>query len=288
MKTMPDSSVSVTAAWLIFSGSISASISCWSRIGRAWLTVIRRVCVCLGMIFSNMLWRSISICSKLPAPRIETGAIDRPGNRDLDLAVLELAGQQPALHLLARPLAALGGLVGLVRVGLAASSWAGARARAGRAAAARPAALACSSTVSRSALRTSRIAASTRSRIRPSTSRPYVADLGVLGGLGLHERCAHEHGQPAGDLGLAHAGRADQHDVLGRDLRREVVGQLPPPPPIAQGDRHGPLGVGLADDVAVQLGDDLPGGQLGLVLRHGNSSTLGLPSLKHAYENRRS
>ena len=31
------------------------------------------------MIFSNMPWRSISICSMLPAPRIETGAIDRPG-----------------------------------------------------------------------------------------------------------------------------------------------------------------------------------------------------------------
>ena len=186
------------------------------------------VCDCLGMIFSNMLWRSISICSKLPAPRIETGAIDRPGNRDLDLAVLELAGQQPGLHLLARPLAALGGLVSLGRVGLAASSWAGARARAGRAAAARPAASPVPRRVSRSALRTSTIAASTRSRIRPSTSRPYVADLGVLGGLGLHERRADQHGQPAGDLGLAHAGRADQHDVLGRDLlardRRRAAG----------------------------------------------------------------
>ena len=109
-----------------------------------------------------------------------------------------------------------------------------------------------------------------------------VADLGVLGGLRLHKRCAHEYGQPAGDFCLAHPGRANQHDVLGRDLGAEIVRQLPPSPPIAQGNRHGPLGVGLADDVAVQLGDDLPGGQLGLVLRHGNSSTLGLPSLKHA------
>ena len=54
MKTMPDSSVRFTAAWLIFSGSIRPSISCWSKIGRAWLTVSRRVCDCLGMIFSNM------------------------------------------------------------------------------------------------------------------------------------------------------------------------------------------------------------------------------------------
>ena len=32
-KTMPDSSASATAAWLTFSGSIRASVSCASRIG---------------------------------------------------------------------------------------------------------------------------------------------------------------------------------------------------------------------------------------------------------------
>ena len=103
-----------------------------------------------------------------------------------------------------------------------------------------------------------------------------VADLGVLGGLDLDERGADQHGQPAGDLGLADAGRADQHDVLGRDLLAQLFGELPPPPAIAQGDRHGPLGLGLADDVAVQLGDDLAGGQLafGLVFWHGSSSTV--------------
>ena len=94
----------------------------------------------------------------------------------------------------------------------------------------------------------------------------------------LTNGCADEHGQAAGDLGLAHAGRADEHDVLGRDLGPQIIGQLPAPPAVAQGDGHGPLGVGLADDVAVQLGDDLPGRQLalGLVLWHGNSSTVKL------------
>ena len=105
-----------------------------------------------------------------------------------------------------------------------------------------------------------------------------VADLGVLGGLGLHERGAHEHRQPAGDLGLADAGRADQHDVLGRDLLAQVVGELPAPPAVAQRDRDGPLGVGLAHDVAVQLGHGLPRGQLtfalGLTVWHGSSSTV--------------
>ena len=196
-----------------------------------------------------------------------------PGDRDLDLAVFELAGQQPVLHLLARPLAPLGGLVSLVRVGLAPVRGLGR----GQEQVEQPLldpqprlfldgfALGgshqqdrCLDQVADQALDVAAI----------------VADLGVLGGLGLHKRCADEYGQPAGDLCLAHPGRADQHDVLGRDLGAEIVRQLPPSPAIAQGNRHGPLGVGLADDVAVQLGDDLPGGQLGLVLRHGNSSTV--------------
>ena len=86
-----------------------------------------------------------------------------------------------------------------------------------------------------------------------------VADLGVLRRFDLDERRAGQLRQPAGDLGLADAGRADHQDVLGRDLAAHLVRQLLPPPAIAHGDRHGPLGVGLADDVAIELGDDLRG-----------------------------
>ncbi len=70
---------------------------------------------------------------------------------------------------------------------------------------------------------------------------------------------------------------------LGVTWRRRSSGSCLPPPPIAQGNRHGPLGVGLADDVAVQLGDDLAGGQLGLGFRHGNTSTGSFLSPKHEY-----
>ena len=94
-----------------------------------------------------------------------------------------------------------------------------------------------------------------------------VADLGVLGGLDLDERRAGERGQPAGDLGLADAGGADHEDVLGRDLLAHVVVELLPPPAVANGDGDGPLGVVLADDVAVELGNDLAGSQL----THGSS-----------------
>ena len=272
----------MTAAWLIFSGSISASISCWSRIGRASRTVIRRVCDCLGMIFSNMFWRSISICSKLPAPRIETGATLRPGM----VISTSRSSSSPAssrVFIFSRDRwrrsaasSAWGESASLQFVG-----WGGGKSRSSSRCSTR--ASACSSTVSRSA-----VAHQDDRRLDQVADQALdvaaeVADLGVLGRLGLDERRADQHGQPAGDLGLADAGRADQHDVLGRDLGAQLVGKLPPPPAVAQGDRDGPLGVGLADDVAVQLGDDLPGRQLGLVLRHGSSSTLGLPSLKHAY-----
>ena len=106
----------------------------------------------------------------------------------------------------------------------------------------------------------------------------HVADLGVLGGLGLHERGADEHGEPASDLGLAHAGGTDQQDVLGRYLPAQILGELPAPPSIPQRDRHGALGVGLPHDVAIQLGDDLTGCQLalGFVVWHGSSSTVRL------------
>ena len=80
-----------------------------------------------------------------------------------------------------------------------------------------------------------------------------VADLGVLGGLDLEERGADELGQPAGDLGLADAGRPDHDDVLGRDVLAQLGRQLLAAPAVANGHGHGPLGRVLADDVAVQL-----------------------------------
>ncbi len=97
-----------------------------------------------------------------------------------------------------------------------------------------------------------------------------VADLGVLGGLDLDERRAGELGQPPGDLGLADAGGADHDDVLRRDFLPHLGRQLLPPPAVADGHGHGPLGRVLADDVPVQFGDDLARGQVA----HANSSTM--------------
>ena len=84
-----------------------------------------------------------------------------------------------------------------------------------------------------------------------------VADLGELRRLDLEERRLRQPRQPPRDLGLADAGRPDHQDVLRRDLFGHLRRQLLPPHAVAQRDRHGALGRGLADDVLVELGDDL-------------------------------
>ena len=91
----------------------------------------------------------------------------------------------------------------------------------------------------------------------------HIADLGKLRRLDLDERRPRQLGQSAADLGLADTGRPDHQDVLGINLVAQIVAQLLAPPAIAQGHRHGTLGVFLADDETVELGNDLAGGQVG-------------------------
>ena len=90
------------------------------------------------------------------------------------------------------------------------------------------------------------------------------------------ERRTGQRRQPARDLGLAHPGRTDHQDVLGRDLAPHVVGQPLAAVAVAHRDRHGALGVGLADDVAVELGDDLARGEVLGILHSDSTSTLSL------------
>src|SRR5262249_7178304 len=97
-----------------------------------------------------------------------------------------------------------------------------------------------------------------------------VADLGELGGLDLQERRLGEPGQPARDLGLAHAGGADHQDILRRNLVAQLFGHALAPPAVAQRYRHRLLGLGVADDEAVELGDDLARGELG----HGSAQPI--------------
>ena len=85
----------------------------------------------------------------------------------------------------------------------------------------------------------------------------YVTDFGELGRFHLQERRLGELGQTPRDLGLAAASRADHENVLGHDLLANRLGQTLATPAVAERDRNGALGVVLADDEAVELGDDL-------------------------------
>ena len=99
-----------------------------------------------------------------------------------------------------------------------------------------------------------------------------IADLGEFGGLDLDERRAGELCQPPRDLGLADAGRPDHQDVLRQHFLAQRAGELQPPPAVAQRDGDRALGVGLADDEAVEFGNDFAGGEVG----HGPLARFGL------------
>ncbi len=105
----------------------------------------------------------------------------------------------------------------------------------------------------------------TRSRIDRFDVAADVADLGELAGLDLEEGRGGQLGQAAGDLGLADAGRADHEDVLGRDLVGQVGRQRwRRRKRLRRAMATAFLAALLADDVLVELGDDLPGRQLDL------------------------
>jgi hypothetical protein len=87
--------------------------------------------------------------------------------------------------------------------------------------------------------------------------------LGELGRFDLDERRVGELGEAARDLGLADTGRTDHEDVLGRDLLAQRLFHLHAPPAVAERDRYRALGRALADDVFVELLDDLPGSKRG-------------------------
>ena len=92
-----------------------------------------------------------------------------------------------------------------------------------------------------------------------------IADFGELGGLDLDEGRVGQLRQPPRDLGLADAGRPDHQDVFRQHLFAQAAGELQPPPAVAQRDRYRALGVGLADDEAVEFGDDFTGRKVGHV-----------------------
>src|SRR5690606_4798365 len=80
-----------------------------------------------------------------------------------------------------------------------------------------------------------------------------LAHFGKLGGLHLDEGGAGELGEPARNLSLAHAGRADHQNVLRHHLLAQSRLELLPAPAVAKRDSHRTLCLALAADVAVEL-----------------------------------
>jgi hypothetical protein len=90
-----------------------------------------------------------------------------------------------------------------------------------------------------------------------------ITDLGELGRFHLDEGSAGQPRQAARNLGFAAAGRPDHQNVLGQNFLAQFLGQLQAAPAIAQGDGDRALGRVLADDEAVEFGNDLAGGESG-------------------------
>ena len=171
---------------------------------------------CSGSIFSNMFWNSTSISIAGVAEHADDG---RPVlDADLDRPVFQLARPRAAR---AACRASAGAWPGLRRR----RPWrlsrrAGRRAAGSRAGAPRRARSAGSFTGSVISVAHQRDGDVEQVADHRFDVAAVVADLGVLRRLDLDERRADELRQPAGDLGLADAGRADHDDVLGRDVLR--------------------------------------------------------------------
>ena len=91
----------------------------------------------------------------------------------------------------------------------------------------------------------------------------HIAHFGELGRFHLDEGGVGQLGQTTGDLGLADPGRAYHQDVFRGHFMAHLFAELHPAPAVAQGHGHRTLGIGLTDDVSVQLVDDFSRGHLG-------------------------
>ena len=98
-----------------------------------------------------------------------------------------------------------------------------------------------------------------------------IPDFRELGCFDLEKGRVREARQATGDLRLADAGGTGHQDILGVHLLAHIVRKLLAPPAVAKRDGNRALGIGLADDEAVEFGDDAAGREIG----HGAALTLG-------------
>ncbi len=87
----------------------------------------------------------------------------------------------------------------------------------------------------------------------------HVSDLGEFRRLHLDERRSGETSETLRDLRFADAGRTDHEYVRRLYLLPDRLVDARAAPPVPKRHRDGPFRVVLADDVLVELGDDLSG-----------------------------
>jgi hypothetical protein len=83
-----------------------------------------------------------------------------------------------------------------------------------------------------------------------------IADFGEFGCLDLEEGRLGQFGKPARDFGFADPGRPDHQDILRQHFLAQGFGQLLAPPAVPQRDGDCTLGVVLADNIAVEFGNN--------------------------------
>ncbi|MNV50762.1 hypothetical protein D3C71_1427890 [compost metagenome] len=93
-----------------------------------------------------------------------------------------------------------------------------------------------------------------------------ITDFGEFCRLDLDERRAGELSETTGDFRLADTGRADHQDVLRHDFIAQALVELVTTPAVTQRNCNGALGIMLADDVAIEFGNDFAGGEIGHVI----------------------
>ena len=89
-----------------------------------------------------------------------------------------------------------------------------------------------------------------------------ISDLGEFRRLDLEEGRTGKLGEAARDFGLADTGRSDHQNVLGQNFLAQPLVELQAAPAVAQRNRDRALGIGLADDEAVELGNDFARGKI--------------------------
>ena len=94
-----------------------------------------------------------------------------------------------------------------------------------------------------------------------------IADLGEFGRFDLDEWRAGEPASRREISVLPTPVGPDHQDVFRQHFLAQLVVELQPAPAVAERDGDGALGVGLADDVAIELGNDFAGGEVGHALR---------------------